>query len=222
MAQDPRHFLFSSDYPMPVLVWEYKNGVIAGVGSYQNRSVTINHGLGFTPLLIGVWSTNSNFNPSFDICNYIGTGAFNQDIQLNACCADNTSVFVEAFNLSTGVKDLYFRLMAYAPPDWTGNTPKVGDTTHFELSTDYNYPKIVKSGVVDITSGQTQDIEHNLGYIPQVKVWGVDLVYDPKITPMHRVVAQVGSFGPIVDSTKLSITANSTGKYYYHIYGDES
>ena len=102
---DVRNFLFTTDYPMPSVVWKYE-GSIENVGSVSTKSITIPHNLGFTPLLLGAWSTNSDFNPSYDISNYIGAGVLQPDMQLNECGADNTNVVVEAFNGSSETKTL--------------------------------------------------------------------------------------------------------------------
>ena len=219
MVQDPRNFLFNSDYPMPALVWEY-SGSITDVGSFATKSVTITHNLGFTPLLIGVWSVNSDLNPSYDIANYIGTEFFGQTIQLNACGANSTDVLVEAFNASSDSKSIYFRLLAFQPPEYTGDTPNVTDTTKFQFSTDYNYPKIINQGSIDLAAGATSSIEHKLGYIPQARVWGPD--YNGRITPLYRIRSPRGTYGPVITSNDLSITGQYAGKYYYQIYGDEA
>lgn len=222
MAQDVRNFLFTSDYPMPAIAWDFI-GVILNVGPYGTGYVNVAHNLPFTPLLIGVWSTNDKFEPSYDIANYIGDGVLNQDIQLNACGANSTDVYVEAFNMSTTTKSLYFRLLAFAPPDYTGEVPNVPDSTNFHFSTDYNYPKIIKSGSVTINAGDTAGISHDLGYIPQVKVWGPDANGRLGSTYLMRSPAYMnGNYGPVITSNALFIGAQYSGTYYYHIYGDEA
>ena len=219
---DARNFLYSSDYEMPALVWEY-SGSINDIAAYNTKSVTIAHKLPFTPLLIGVWSDNANFNPSYDIANFIGQGSLYGDLQLNQCGADSTNVVVEGYNATANSKNLYFRLLAFAPPDYDGETPNIYDTTNFMFSTDYNYPKIVKSGVVSCAEGEWKLIEHGLGYVPQAKTWGPDAY--GRITPLYRMESPdwiSGTSGPLIDTTNLGIKAHYAGSYYYHIYGDSS
>lgn len=220
--QDARNLLFSTDYPMPVLAWEH-SGSIADVGAVGTKSITIEHGLRFTPLLIGVWSTSSDFSPAYDIANYLGGGVINgQDMQLNQCGADDTNVYVEAFNASSSTKSLFFRLLAYAPPDYDGEVPNISDTTNFQFSTEYNYPKIVKAGSVTIDAGDSAGITHELGYIPQAKVWGPDAYGHLASTHFMRSPAYMnGNYGPVINADALFIVAGYSGKYYYHIYGDE-
>ena len=217
---DTRDFLFSSDCEMPALVWEY-SGSITNIDSYSTKSVTIRHNLPFIPLLIGIWSTNPNFTPCLDISNYIGSGIGN-DMQLNACGADATNVFVEGFNEASSSKNLYFKLLAFAPPDYTEETPNLLDSTNFMFNSDYNYPKIVKSGAISISASNSEAISHGLGYTPQSKVWGPDS--SGRITPLYRMFAPsiIGTYGPTINNQSLTIAAQYTGKYYYHIYGDEA
>lgn len=219
---DARNFLQSSDYPMPALVWE-NSGNISGIGSYSTKGVTINHKLPFVPLLIGVWSDNSNFNPSYDISNFLGAANINGDLQLNACRADNIKVYVEGYNATGSTKTLYFRLLAFAPPDYDGEVPNLYDTTNFMLSTGFNYPKIVSQDRFTLSGGATKTIQHGLGYLPQCKVWGPDSAGG--ITPLYRMNSPSnmgGSYGPLVDTNSLTIKGQYAGTYYFHIYGDSA
>ena len=219
---DVRDFLFSSDYPMPVLVWE-KSGSISSIGSYATKAVTINHGLPFTPLLIGVWADNSNFNPSYDIANYLGPANVNGNLELNNCTANSSAVKVEGYNGTGSSKTLYYKLLAFAPPDYDGEMPSLYDNTNFMLSTDFNYPKIVKSGVVQLSAGGSTTIQHGLGYIPQCKVWGPDDSGNQEaLYRMNGPNWMNGTYGPLIDSDKLTIKGQYAGKYYYYIFGDEA
>lgn len=219
---DARNFLYSSDYQMPALVWE-SSGSITDIGAYSLKSVAIKHGLPFIPLLIGVWSGNSDFNPSYDIANYLGSATLNGNLQLNQCAASGTYVTVEGYNATSSPQTLYYRLMAFAPPDYEGETPNIYDTTNFMFSTDYSYPKIVKAGVVTLAADSSTNIQHGLGYIPQAKCWGVNS--DGRITPLYRIQSPnwiSGTYGPLIDANKLTLGGHYPGKYYYHIYGDSA
>ena len=219
---DVRNFLFTTDYPMPSVVWKYE-GSIENVGSVSTKSITIPHNLGFTPLLLGAWSTNSDFNPSYDISNYIGAGVLQPDMQLNECGADNTNVVVEAFNGSSETKTLYFSLVAFVPSTYRGSTPVVSDTTKYQFSSSYNYPKIVKEGVVNINAGSIATIPHKLGYIPQVKVWGPNT--NGRLSSVYYMDSPAslsGAYGPQIDENNLKIQAQYSGDYHYKIYGDEA
>lgn len=219
---NPRNFVYSSDYPMPALVWEY-SGSITNIGSYSLKSVNITHNLPFIPLLIGMWSENSNFNPAYDIANYIGPANLNGNLQLNQCGADSTKVVVEGSNMTGSTKSLYFKLLAFAPPDYAGEVPNIYDTTNFMFNTDYNYPLIVKSGTAALSAGGSTTVQHGLGYVPQAKVWGPDT--NGRITQLFRINSPNwvdGTYGPLIDADKLTIRSRNAGTCYYHIYGGDS
>ena len=222
MAQDARKFLFTSDYPMPYIVWKYE-GSIDNVSAIGTKSVTIPHKLKFIPLLMGAWSTDSDFEPSYDIANYLGGSVLALDMQLNECSADSTNVYIEAFNGSSSAKTLYFRLVAFAPANYQGSFPVSSDATKFQFSTDYNYPKIFKEGVININAGDTGTVTHNLKYVPQVRVWGPN--YNGRVSTLYRMDSPddiSGIYGPTIDANDLKIKAQYSGDYHYKIFGDEA
>lgn len=222
---DARNFLLSTDYPMPVICWE-KSGSVSNISAYAIKSTTVAHGLPFTPLIIGIWSESSNFTPCYDISNNMGEASLNGNLTLNAIGANSTNVLVEAYNGASSKKTLYFKLWAFVPPDYVDEVPNIYDTTSFQLSTDYNYPKIIQQGTVDIAKNTTATIPHELGYVPQAKVWGPDMIYSNRVGFLQRIVrpsSAGGNYGPYINSNNLYIRNNGTaaGKFYYMIFGDE-
>lgn len=225
---DARNFLFSSDYPMPVLVWQYED--YWNVGAYNTRTVTVPHGLPFKPLLVGYWSTKSNYQPSQDIGTFTWMPYFNpvDGIAISAyVSADANNLILDMQNFDSTQTKFYFRIWAYAPPDYTGEYPNIYDNTNFQLSTDFNYPKIVKQGKVQLAYKASATIDHGLGYIPQCKVWQEK---NGKIGPVYALwdYDQSGNRGgPKLTTSSLIIRnldldGDSKNKtYYYHIYGDE-
>jgi hypothetical protein len=227
---DARNFLFSSDYPMPVICWEWEaNGDYWNVGANQTRTVNVAHKLPFKPLLIGQWALRADFAPSQDINTttfYPVYDPINGEVVSVFMSSDGTNVIFDMQNFSATASKFYFRLWAYAPPDYTGEMPNVYDTTSFQLSTDYNYPKIVKQGTVSVNYKSEVTIPHGLGYIPQVRVWEE---VNGKISPCTSFWEDGKKGGPRVTDQNLIIrnyvagnNSGSTRKYYYHIYGDES
>lgn len=226
---DPRHFLLSSDYGMPVLVWEYED--YWNVGSYNQRTVAVAHKLPFRPLLVGQWAISNTFNPSMDISMETYMPSFNpiDGNVINAHVgADSTNLILDLYNGTDSSKQLWFRLWAYAPPDYTGEVPNLYDKTNFMLSTDFNYPKIVKAGAVNLAYKGSTTILHGLGYIPQCKVWQMK---NGVIGPVYALFDydQTGNKGgPSLTTTALTIrnldldSDDSSKTYYYHIYGDEA
>ena len=224
---DARNFLFSSDYPMPVLVWQYED--FWNVGEYATRTVKVAHRLPFKPLLVGQWSTKTNFAPCQDIATTTWMTNFDpvNGVSISAfVSADATNLILDMQNFDTATR-YNFRLWAYAPPDYAGEYPNIYDNTNFQLSTDFNYPKIVKQGKVQISYGSSATIDHGLGYIPQCKIWQEK---DGKIGPVYALwdYDQSGNRGgPRLTTSSLIIRNldldgdNKTKTYYYHIYGDE-
>lgn len=170
---DPRKFLLNSDYPTPFLVWSMTTTLTVPVGAYFNAaSKSVAHGLPFTPMIIGQWSTNANFSPAYDLSNdmpiFTGTRP-----DLSALVgADSTHIRITAEHTQNQSVVYYFRIFAFLPPDYDGTwTNVLDDNTDFKLSTDFNYPKVVASGTVSVPDNQETSLYHNLGYIPQVRAW---------------------------------------------------
>lgn len=234
MAQDPRHFLFSSDYPMPVIVYQSASNTTVTPAEII-KTVTIAHNLGFVPLIMGVWATNSNFIPCQDIADTEDWTSLvsGDNTEMISCfvSADATNVYIECQNLTNRDISYYWRLFAYAPPGYTGETPKITDTTHFNFNSEFNYQKLAISGDTGtIAYGSSSTIAHNLGYVPQVRVWQEE---NGKVTPSRYVFSyNISGYrgGPRITSSNLVITnldvidaqEETAKKYYYHIYGDAS
>lgn len=224
--QDSRKFLYSSDYPTPAIVWKYE-GAIEDIPTDDVEGITIQHGLPFIPLLQGVWSMNANFEPAFNIADSMGDSkadTASEYMRALTFGSTATTVHTQAINKYHTPRSMYFKIFAYAPPDYSGEVPIVGDNTRFALNTDYNAPKIIKQGYVDITDRwQEVVIPHGLGYVPQVKVWGKNYLHETceQLSTQWPLDTISGNYeGSKVDSQNLTIYGDYTGRYYYHIYGD--
>ena len=235
LMQDARKFMFTSDYPTPILVWKYETTLTVPVGQYFNAaSKSVAHGLPFTPWLIGQWSTNANFVPAYDLANdmpiFTGTRP-----DLSALVgADSTYLRFTAEHTDTSAKTFYFRLFAFLPPDYTGdwNNP-LSDTTHFTLDTEFNYPKMVKNGTITVPDGQVSTVAHNLGYIPQVRAWRqiTTSPFDDYQTTWNILVPVANNQTPNgllgVSSNITNVKFGNQGQsgvsmtYKYIIFGDE-
>ena len=225
---DARHFLLNTDYETPVLVYEsgqdYWN-----VGANATRTARLSHGLPFKPLLVGQWALRSDFTPCQDIATDTFYPVFdpivNYEVVSLYLSADGTNIIFDMNNFSATSSKFYFRLWAYAPPDYGGELPNIYDRTNFMLSTDFNYPKIIKQGVVSVAKNATATITHGLGYIPQVRVW---VEKNGAIGPEYARWENGSKGGARVTDQELILRNYNFGgdggtvKYYYHIYGDES
>lgn len=218
MAQDPRHFLISSDYQIPAVVAKWQGSI--NVAAYDWKDTTIAHNLPFTPLIVGQWSLNSNFSPAYDISTQNG---YFVGVSFNQVVGSNSSDLV--FRLDNGhstQKTFYYRLLAFSPQDYSGDVPYVDDNSDFKLNSDILQPKIFKYGSANLTGGN-YSVTHNLGYLPQVRVWVYDSVNNVT-APVVNSHYEDGSntFGVGIDTSKMTLYGGLSGdKIYYHIYADE-
>lgn len=196
-----RNLLFDSKYPMPWIVWKRTHQI--SVASGQWSSTRLAHGLPFIPLLIGQWSTNPNFSPSYDLGVEIPGGYSGG--QLETFCgvsADANDILFNIENNATSTRTFYFKLMAFADPTYTGEVNPVDYSSPFRFNTKYRYQKIFMQGL-----STSDTITHNLGYLPQARIW----------TRANNTAAP--SYA-IVTSTTISSFTSSIQSFYYHIYLD--
>lgn len=230
---DARKFISSTDYPMPFIV--YTGTFSWQRGPWADTDTRFAHGLPFTPLLIGQWSTNADFNPAYDLSvtapNYSATRPeFASDIG-----ADETYIYIySANNTDNTTFTFYYRLIAFAPPDYQGKSTSINGSSPFLLNSDFNYLKIVEEGSVTAPAGGTTNVAHNLGYIPQCRVWQERQMsfYDPStgqfssptvISPVYAQDYAGVLLGPRISNSELTLGATSISgdkKFYYHIYAD--
>lgn len=214
---DPREFLLNTDYEMDKIIY-FKSGSLNA-----NQQIDVSHNLGFTPLLFGVCAFNSDFTDPRGIP-YEYTTQGNR-ITFDARSFSN-KITLAYDNFAEGAPKMYYRLYGFEPSD---SHAKVGATSkyskQFILNTDYNYCKLCKKGT--LPGSDTQTVNHNLGYIPQVLVWG-ESSYGTSIIdhsngwndPMTNL-----PFGVAVTNKQLitkypGLTAFN--KIHYRIYYDEA
>ena len=193
------NLLVNTHYKMPWIVWkrEYTVSIDASTGY---TTVSFPHGLPFTPLLIGSWSNNSNFSPSYDLTVTIPGGPPKYVCQVSA---NSTSINITAINNVDSNPRCYLRLMAFAPPDYTGEVTPVDYQSPFRYNSKYRYQKIFMAGKT------TGELIHNLGYIPQVRIWQSSLSDSTHAVPARCDI-----------TTQALTTYSSTIPYWYHIYLD--
>lgn len=192
------NLLVDTHYKLPWIVWKREHAINVPLYGYDNSKFA--HGLPFLPLIVGSWSTSSTFSPSYDLGlttpNWGGAG---QPEHYAAVTADSVNINFDIVNNSTTAQTYYFRLMAFAPPDYNGKITPVNYTWPFRYNSKYRYQKIYMAGK---TNGEA--VNHNLRYIPQVRVW-----------PLAN--------GAIIPNVTSSVTTTQliAGSCYYHIYKDK-
>lgn len=235
MAQDARHFLLTSDYPSPFFAYKLTTQLTVPLGEYFNAAhVYIKHNLPYTPLLVGQWSTNSNFNPAYDISNDMPIWVGSEPELAISIGADSTYVRISASHTRSSAQTFYFRLFAMLPPDYAGDvTTTVSDSTKFYLDSEANYPKILNTGSVTLNYRASANIAHNLGYLPQMRLWK-ELTASPFddyqttytiVSPWCSQTTEYGLYGASVGTSNITIANNpislAQSKFYYQIYADE-
>lgn len=216
MAVDPRNFLLNTDYEMDKIIY-FTDGSITG----DETTKTINHGLGFAPLIFGTCSTSSNFSDPRTIPYLYQTQS--NTISFSAK-ADSQKITIEFYNFETPSMRMYYRIYAFAPDNVTSTiAPTASHANKFILNTDYNYCKLCKKGT---TSGSSNtSVSHGLGYIPQVLAWREQ---NGEITPNEDNYWNDPLFGTpfgiaVGTSTVDFKFANySYNKIHYRIYYDEN
>lgn len=231
----PRNFIMSSDYPIPILALKLSTTINVPVGQYWNENKKIvPHNLPFTPLIIGQWSTNANFNPAFDLSTQIPIfyGSSQPPFVVNIG-ADDHNIYINCSHSNSFETVFYFRLTGFVPPDYEGEVDNVDDITNFRLNSDFNYPKILEQRKITVEANTDSIINHNLGYIPQARLWKIGQVGNYSQGHHNCVMPQAttrstnndGYLGALINDKQYIIcnksNSSSQETFYYHIYGDE-
>lgn len=215
---DPRKFLLNSDYPTPAFVAKWEGSI--NVSAYDYADTSFAHNLPFLPLVVGQWSLNANFEPAYDIGSQNG---YFFGVNFNQVAGSNSTDIKFALNNGYGTdQTYYYRLFAFAPSDYNGDVPAIEDSTNYRMNSDFNQPKLFAYGSDNLT-GADYVFNHNLGYIPQVRVWIYDDLND-LVSPVANTHYQDGSYtrGTLVNTSTMTFKGSNNGeRIYYHVYADE-
>lgn len=217
--QDDRRLKFTTDSPMPLFVCKFIDSVNLQGGSF--RYIKIPHNLPYTPLLVGQWDTDPEFNSSHDITN----ASYQSELANLLVYTDSTYIYFNYY--STEDVTVYYRLWGFCPPDYEGDLDPVSDDSKFMFNTDYEYLKTLKMGKV--TPGDSTTIQHNLGYVPLARVWRTSQYGQGQgqtVTGLGLDISSSNGAGDkisIVDENNLYIgDLDQDGYAYYHIYTNEA
>lgn len=216
MTVNPRDFLLNTDYELDKIIY-FKEGNFIGNTEFQ-------HELSFTPLVFGVWSTDSNFSSvnTLGVADPSTEAGYTPFLGVE-CSADSSAIKLVASGENSGSTRIYYRVYAFEPTDSQADTPTTSNNANtFILNTDYNYCKLKATGEFT-QSGQ--EYQHNLGYVPQVMAW-------VKTTPTYGSTIQPITFASNYTNFKIIVTTNKirienilspfVEKVYWRLYYDQA
>nr|DAJ29233.1 MAG TPA: hypothetical protein [Caudoviricetes sp.] len=222
---DPRRFIFNSDFPIDHVVYIREVDV-----PFSSSGVEIGHNLGFTPLLMGLFSAD-NWASSMPIDTPASSGDNVGNVQV-----ESNRYSIKLINYGRLNRPIKVRLFGLMPSDVNVDvSPPQVRYSRFNFNTDFNYSKLVKAGVFNThwNSGENIVYHHGLGYILEVEVWQEDNsgvvkklfnVYDPNGVNFSSmgsriVYAKITTQDFIIrtDGANQDIT-----KIHYRIYGDQN
>lgn len=171
-----KKMILSSDTPIDKIVL-LKSGSFTLPGSVSGYVTAIPHGLPFTPLCSGNWSTVSDFSIQYEFSS--GTyPSSNPGYVFNAIMnvyADASNVYLDADNIGSSMT-VYYRVFGFEPTSSLANIPAVASQgDDFMINSDYLNPKLYIEGVASLplTGGSEvfTYVQHDIGTIPQVMGW---------------------------------------------------
>jgi len=175
-----KDFQYSTDFVADFIVGMWEDSFLAVNGT--TTSIVVPHGLSFTPLVKGNFSSSSDFFPSNEMSTSVILYSFSVPGMQVSIYADGVNISINAYNFTGSNKTLYWRVYALMPDDIDAD---VGDITtprsDMLFDTDNLYLKVLDRGHVPISTTSVV-IPHNLGYVPYVEAW---------------VTFSIGTVGPI-------------------------
>ena len=225
---DPNNFLVNSDYPQDKVIFLASGSTSIGAFFSTVLITPIPHGLGSTPLPLIAWSTTSDFSKVYEMGSSMTTdnaltNRLGMELDFNA---DATNINLRFTNFKSVGYTLYYRIFCLERSDSTVDMPSTADQAdNFILNTDLNYTKLFQAGIINLSV--TNSYIHDLGYIPQVQMWGeyASGVIEPLVISNISNPTSLGgtsSDGAQVTTTNISHpkTTTSYTKVHYRIYTD--
>lgn len=219
---DSRDFLLTTDFPLDKVVYMDSGSVAVPTGSIATTEVS--HNLPFRPMVIGTWSLDANFSTSID-------EGIPQYADLNApyLAMSSTPEFLRLtpYNVTGSTLTFYWRAYGFMPPNVNEvATFTSAEADDFVMNTDYSYSKLLDTGIVNLSSSSAS-VSHNLGYRPQVEVWGASTISSPVLVKHTFGTSSTDNMSNRITVSESSLnfikgTAPTLEEaYYYRIYADE-
>ena len=222
---DPNNFLISGDYPLDKIVY-------FGKSSGAPTTMVINHSLGYAPLFEVVWSLDSGFSDVYGFnSGPVSISPFSafSPILTEFSYSDSTNIQLEFGNAGL-VSNVYVRVFGFMPSNINvpaTATSGVSGVEDFIINSDYNYTKLALAGVTNSSSTPSSQevIAHNLGYIPQSRIWREESskIY-PIVSPFYFTGTAETDIA-VVDDTSVTLTRgpyiSTSSRFHYRIYADK-
>lgn len=221
-----KQMLVSSDYPLDKIIYMHTRSVVVGAGSFNDQIFA--HNLPFTPLILGQWSFDSNFETAYDANSGPrfspgGTLLFQSILQSNS-----TNIVIFNTNNQGVPVTVYWRIYGLMPSTVSEVAPFTASTADdYIIDTDQNYSKLFMSGVTGFSStlGSSVTVTHGIGYRPQVLVWTENSSHT-NWTGGYSIEGSSGNNRCRVGTNDIvlirdSVILPSATRFHYRIYIDE-
>lgn len=222
MKINPNDFLLNTDYEMDKII-------LVKTGDYIG-SKNIDHGLKFSPLIFGVWSTDPDFVSGNTLGPYVSAepipGFYTPPLGVSIV-ALNDHIEIISHGENADTTKIYYRIYALAPDGTNVTTPATSKhANQFVLNTDYNYRKLKAKGTF---TQENESFAHNLGYKPQVMAWIKyaeieGITTGQEIEPITDISLFTNFYLKVTDTT-IGVGEFPFGlidKIYWRIYYDEA
>lgn len=225
MAINPRAFIVNSHYPMDFVVG-YWTGTVTS-SSYNVATLTFSHGLGYTPLIFGMYSLDGGTT-------WMPIG-LNDYYTNQADCwgqANSSQIKISFTALASGSKTAQVKVWGLMPSTASRKNNTPAQTNPYNLNTrDYDYSKLIAAGRWSATTGSTKIYSHNLGYVPEAMVWaetsdGYITPFDPTYCTQTAYIpaqwADITTDGLWVYLSSLDYHSSTITALHYRIYGAQN
>jgi len=231
---DPRRFLANSDYPSDKIFF-LKSGTV----DVAKSGVSIPHNLGFLPLLDGIWRKVGDSNwysfgtgPVWMYSPASGVAYPMSDAILLSSDATNMFLEIEDFSNPASSISIEYRVFGFIADENSDTTANdtANQSSGIISSTDQNNRKLLQSGTVTVSAGQSNTIHHALGFLPQIEIWIKGQSYDRiwkfiDVASHESSMAAYDAYQIFADENNLTFVnqdyAGLTYTFYYRIYADE-
>jgi hypothetical protein len=218
----------STDFPLDKVVYMHTRTVVISGFSFNDQIFA--HNLPFTPLILGQWSFDSNFDTAYDANSGPRFGGGGTLLFASALHSDATNITIFNTNNQASSVTVYWRIYGIMPSTVSTTAPFTASTADdYIVDTDQNYSKLFLSGETGFSStlGSSVVVQHGLGYRPQVLVWTENSTF----TTWTGSYALEGTGGGgnnrcRVGTQEITLIRDSTvlpssTRFHYRIYIDE-